>query len=374
MPGDTNKRLREALQAGIAGAVLVITPEIAMSTVVRLVELPQLRRLAKDPSFTFSIATKVTKATGELDYGAADALLRTRPGTLSKHLQRPASTPAERAEIAHAHARRRAEALRPGIAAAGGTLTIDLRTRSVPDARPTTIDFPIVVRPPASGRRVPSRAAMTDLREALGHLPQLVGVAAASSVRVTGATHLTVAFAIGAALPVTAIGVVEATDVHGQTWTVSASAGPAGLAQLDVEAHDLFGGAGPVAVFIDLVTPASAAGVEDLLATCAGQISALLTVRPAVPGRINADAASTIVGELAETIRSFATTHQTVTVHLLLRCPWPVALLLGRLCNTLLVYLYEHDSPGESGGYVPSLVVRSGAGGSPITDVLVPPD
>ena len=61
-----------------------------------------------------------------------------------------------------------------------------------------------------------------------------------------------------------------------------------------------------------------------------------------------------------------------------LRCPWTVALLLGRTLNALRVHLYEwEDGPDYSGAiasprYLPSLVVRSGAGGSPIESVILP--
>lgn len=34
-PGDTTRRLKEALASGLSGAVLVVTPEISRSTVVR---------------------------------------------------------------------------------------------------------------------------------------------------------------------------------------------------------------------------------------------------------------------------------------------------------------------------------------------------
>ena len=69
---------------------------------------------------------------------------------------------------------------------------------------------------------------------------------------------------------------------------------------------------------------------------------------------------------------------RTSEVHLLLRCPWTAALLLGRTLNTLRVHLYEwEDGPDDHGNptkprYLPSLVVRSGAGGSPIEDVSLP--
>ena len=83
-------------------------------------------------------------------------------------------------------------------------------------------------------------------------------------------------------------------------------------------------------------------------------------------------------GEVAADIRSLASAHQTTDVHLLLRCPYPIALLLGRTLNTLTIHLYQwEDCPkGDSGHgprYIPSVVLRSGAGGSPVHAVTAPP-
>ena len=64
--------------------------------------------------------------------------------------------------------------------------------------------------------------------------------------------------------------------------------------------------------------------------------------------------------------------------HVLLRCPWTVALLLGRTLNTIRVSLYEWEDGPDDGDsrvaprYLPSVVVRSGAGGSPIERVVLP--
>ena len=63
---------------------------------------------------------------------------------------------------------------------------------------------------------------------------------------------------------------------------------------------------------------------------------------------------------------------------LLLRCPWTVALLIGRALNTMRVHLYEwEDGPDDCGRigeprYLESMVVRSGAGGSPVESVCLP--
>ena len=66
-------------------------------------------------------------------------------------------------------------------------------------------------------------------------------------------------------------------------------------------------------------------------------------------------------------------------MHLLLHTPFPIALLLGRLANTLRVHLYEIEGgPADDGSetprrYLPSMVVHSGAGGSPVQQITAGP-
>jgi len=58
-----------------------------------------------------------------------------------------------------------------------------------------------------------------------------------------------------------------------------------------------------------------------------------------------------------------ASTHR---VHLFLRTPFPIALLLGRPLNTLEVTLYEWDDTGVAPRYVEVATVASGRGGGGI--------
>jgi TIR domain len=46
LPGDTPHRLTQALEGGLSGAVVVVTPDITHSHVVRGLELPRLLELA----------------------------------------------------------------------------------------------------------------------------------------------------------------------------------------------------------------------------------------------------------------------------------------------------------------------------------------
>ena len=90
-PGDTERRLEEALRSGLSGAVLLVTPDIAASSVVKEIELPHLLRLEAEGTFTLSIASTIKAEAGGLDYSAPDHLLsRTVPDL--KGLRQPKST------------------------------------------------------------------------------------------------------------------------------------------------------------------------------------------------------------------------------------------------------------------------------------------
>ena len=95
-------------------------------------------------------------------------------------------------------------------------------------------------------------------------------------------------------------------------------------------------------------------------------------------GRLEPAESATITGEASRVIRDLAGQFRTSEIHLLLRCPWTVALNLGRTLNTFRVHLYEwEDGPNCHGSfgkprYLPSLIVRSGSGGSPIEAVSLP--
>ena len=169
LPGDTSERLQEALSSGLSGAVLIVTPQIAASNVVREIELPALLQLATNPTFTLSIVSTITTdSSGSLDYLAPDRLLGTPEGTLSAFNQMLASTPTHRVEVARALARRRLELLRDDIAKAAGQLMIDLQTRIPPFAARHEAHLVVRLRPPADGQRRPHIRGLQDLEHFSG--------------------------------------------------------------------------------------------------------------------------------------------------------------------------------------------------------------
>ena len=380
-PGDTDRRLAEALESGLSGAVLLVTPEIAHSRVVREIELPQLLELESDEAFTLSVLSSIEREPGKLDYDAPDRLLAQPTGTLRRLKQEPAYTQRQRADAARAQCQRRMQAIRKEVEAAGRVLTIDVQTRIPPFAARTDADLVLRLRPPVDGDRRPHHQGLHDLKLFLADLPQLVALAGAEHVMVWGGAHLSTAYAIGAALPTTLIGRVEVVGTAGDIWALTGNApvpdGPNQL--LNVEsASSASASAGAVLVYLDLLPARSDATFDDLVADRAGQFAGAFHVRPMRDGNLRPEEAAAITGEASHVIRNLVGQFRTSEVHLLLRCPWTAALLLGRTLNTLRVHLYEwEDGPDDDGNptrsrYLPSLVVRSGAGGSPIEDVSLP--
>lgn len=370
-PGETNRRLEEALERGLAGTVLLVTPDILHSTVVRDVELPRLLGLAKEDGFTFSIGSTIRRNDGGLDYKAPDKLLEQPHGTLGSMLQQPVDTPAERAVLAHDHARRRIEALRPSIVDGSGVLRIDVQTRIPPFASRADSEIVLRLRPPLDGQRRPNRQGLEDLQHFLSGFPQLVALAGATKLCFLGGAHLSAAFALGSAVPTTLFGPVDVLDTGGNTWTLTGNArAPIEHQLIEVQSDEIREPTGPSLIYVDLLPTRSA--VESLLVP--RTVSRSVHVRPARAGNLSAGQASELVGELSHVIREIASVQRSNEVHLLLRCPWPIALLLGRTLNTLTCHLYEwEDAPSERDPlYVPSLIVRSGAGGSPIQSVTLP--
>ncbi len=378
-PGATDQRLTEALRLGLSGAVLLVTEEVARSRAVREVELPQLLRLADCPAFTLAIASTITNESGKLDYTAPDRLLQRRPGTLQQMKQEPVSTARDRADIARAQARRRMQAIREDVATANGVLVVDLQTRIPPFAARADADLVVRLRPPVSGDRRPHRRGVEDLMLFLADLPDLVVRAGAEHLHVRGGAHLSVAFAFGAAIPTTFRGRVEVAATDGKLWVLAGDAA-AGLAPLLTVESSTDGqpSEGPVAVFLDLLPTQSDVAFDHFIVANQPDLAAFLHLRALHGGSLDAADAAALVGEAAYRIRTLAGEYRTRDVHLLLRCPWNVALLLGRTLNTLRLHLYEwEDGPDEMGNpaqprYLPSLIVRSGAGGSPIERVLLP--
>ena len=288
-PGDTERRLAEAMQSGLSGAVLVVTPDVGASTVIRDTELPQLLALEAEGAFTVSIASTIGAEAGGLDYSAPDRLLSQTMPILKGLRQDPALTSREIADIARSHCRQRMETLRADIASAGQVIDINLQTRIVPSAIGPYADLVVRLRPPMPDDRRPHRQGLENLRLFLGDLPHLLEIAGARRARVSGGAHLSVAFALGAALPTTLLGDVDVVDTAGHTWTSSDNApAPAPSTRL-LQVIDRSTSGTPIGdavVYVDLLPTRSDPAFDRLVEARLGRLASVFHIRPVAEGNL----------------------------------------------------------------------------------------
>ena len=373
-PGDTERRLQEALTAGLSGAVLLVTPDICHSRVVREIEVPGLLDLEPDPAFTFAIGSTIPEpAPGgspgarSLDYAAPDTLLAQPAGTLRRFKQYPVFDAEGIAALARAIAAQRMAAVR---ALGSGNVLLDIHTRL--DPRATTSEVPLAVRtrPPSPGQRLPNPGIWPPVAAFLADLPRLLSVAGAQRLHIRGRAHLTVAFALGAAVPTTSAWPVTVEDEKGRTWGEPARQPYNQRITLREDAEAGVPGTAPgapVAVYVDLVpSPPPVDAFAAHLAAHPGRYARAVWLHPDPRELIRPEDAAALIAELSQQIRASVGQAAAHRVHLFLRIPFPIAVLLGRTLNTLEVTLYEWDDTGATPRYAETVTVASGRGGGPI--------
>ena len=236
---------------------------------------------------------------------------------------------------------------RPLVAAAGGVLNLTIQTRNIGQVYDRTgAQLDIRVRPSAH-ERLPDRHALEDLRRTLVLLPpDAVTRTGARTVRIGGGAHLSVALALGAALPSSRVGVLEIVDQRNAAWGSTTEAVLPEPRRLQIntatpEQASAVAERPRVAVYLDLLPTRSDAAFERYLDELPTGVVAHATIRPAGPGLLNPADAGDLAAETAALIREFSAAHANASVDLLLRAPFPIAVLLGRLSNTLRIRVYE---------------------------------
>lgn len=366
LPGDIEGRLEEALQAGLSGAVILVTPEVDRSEIVRFVEVARLLELARsDARFTLAVANAVVADDGagepRLDHRAPDRLLGQRPGTLMGLKQYRYLEPLHAAEIAAAMAMRRMTLIRESGASG---LEIDIQTRETPGAWRSTAALVVRLLPPAGARRVPEPASWAAFAPFLGALAGLLAEAGIRDVRIRGGAHLSAALALGAAIPVATTWQVAVIAGDGQIWEEGSLGGPV---EVGSEVGDI-GPAGHLAVMVDCVPGEAHDTFCDLVRRLGDQVCAALRLRCCSDSMLDAARGAATATTLARLIRDEAARRRTTVVHLAIRGPFPLAVLLGRRLNTLELVLYEWEATADGPMYIPTLTVASGRG-RPVLDV-----
>ena len=378
LPGEISCRLNEALNSGLSGAILLVTPGIRHSTIIKEIELPRLLELAEDPDFILAVAyvEEIKKLCGSYDYSLPDRLLDRTDGALKNFKQLPASTAVQRAELAAEFLRHRLRLAKSKSAEVNFSLNLDIQTRTAPTALSGDPHLMLRLSPPDRDERRPNPKGLQDFAAALEHLPQAVSNCRIKKISVRGGAHLSVAFALGAAFPTTRIGEVEVIDTKGEIWRLTGQA-PAPQSNpltriANIPLRNEAGKHGGVLIYADLLPERSDSAVKDFLDINENNFAGAAHLVGRDEKLLDPIDTPALVGELNSTIRDLAEKHNTREVHLLLRCPFPVAIQLGRVLNTLSVHLYEWENSSNLGTaprYFHSMFVQPGVGGSPIRSV-----
>ena len=372
--GTTTDRLEQALTIGLSGAVLVVTPEIAQSTIVKQRELPRLIELDEDPRFGLCIANEVPNSNdaSRPDYSAPDRLLGLAPTrTLGDKKQSTSRDLAGRLEIVRDLLLHRIEQIKPFVAESG-VLTISTQTRPVPSALDAgNADLQIRLQASAHGR-LPSQQGLIDLQAVLPHTSDAIHAANAPTVRLVGGMHLSVAVALGAALPETKIGHIEVVDLGGAVWSSSPGDDEpqthrVEVTPVDVAASSEIAGPAQVAVFVTLTENADPTAFKSLVNEQAGQLHAAQIVALTPDSPVDHREGARLSRTIANQLKRIAAEFGRADIHLAFHGPVTMAVLIGRLLNTLRVTVYEWDNPASGPRYTPVMTLEPGVTGGPIT-------
>ncbi|CAL9587141.1 hypothetical protein SUDANB106_05165 [Streptomyces sp. enrichment culture] len=379
-PGTTTDRLEQALTQGLSAAVLVVTPDIVHSDIVRERELPRLLQLDEDPAFSLCIANKIARAGSDTrcDYDAPDRLLRLAPSrTLADKKQSNMLQPSGESEIVRDLLMHRVEQRKPAIHSQNRAFTIRVQTRPAPFAMDAgEDDLHIRIRAATDGR-LPLREGLQLLQTTLPLTSDAVYATGAQTVRVFGGAHLSVALALGAALPETKIGNVEVVDTRGAQWMSAESGDDPLTSELYTQPVDLEQAQTPdshdrVAIFLSLTANPDQTAFEQLLHESSDGFAAAAVISVAGGDRLDPREAARLSTAAAQHIKELAAHSGCAEVHLAFHGPYTMALLIGRYLNTLRTVVYEWD--GAALGrprYTPALVLEPGVTRGPITEVLL---
>ena len=362
-PGEIDTRLREALESGLSGAVMVATPDVAHRKdhdAILDIEAPTIfDELDLNPDFTLAVLNTGVTATGELDHKAP---ARWYGRTDGKNYNQFCPADGSIATLGESMARDRLRKMRPRRD--DSVLTIDLQTRVAATSFIHTADLIFRTIPPVEGR-VPSRVAFGDLRSFLAWLPHAIAVEGAREARMVGGAHLTVACAVGAALPETSGIPLVVRATNGELWRLDpeGETSPGGVEIVPLE----WTGHGPaVAVLVDLVPTTAPPTFLEHLDRHPEDFARAYLVRSA--GCLDPSSAGPTARRVVDTLHDIVA-PTGADLHLFLRTPWGWAAQIGALLNTLSATLYEWDNTQNPARYVSTVTVAPGLGGGPITAI-----
>ena len=377
--GTTTDRLEQALTQGLSAAVLVVTPDIVYSEIVREREVPRLLQLDENPNFSLSIANTVPRSgsSSKCDYDAPDRLLRLSPKrALADKKQSNMLDIAGELEIARDLLMHRIEQRKPTLRAENRAFTIRVQSRPTSFAIDADDeDLHIRVNAAESGR-LPSAEGLHLLQKTLPLISDAIYASRAPRVQILGGAHLSIALALGAALPETKFGTVEAIDTRRGAWASEACKDDPlenviSVEEIDIPAQQAAVTHDRIAIFVSLTLGADRSAFERLLSSSPNPFTKAAIVT-ATTTQIDSREAGRLSSSIAQHIKKLAADSGRAEIHLAFHGPYTMAVLIGHHLNTLRTVAYEWEDDADHGPtYRQTLVLDPGLAGGPIADVLL---
>jgi len=376
-PGNTEERIEEAIRAGLSAAILIVTPDIVNSPVVRDREAPRLISLQEqDEKFALVIASSVSRSDGDgLNYDAPDVLLGLAPKkVLNDMIQRDVRTDAGRLEVVKGLLLNRVKQLKPVLASESRPLTISTQSRvetRALDANDADLDIRLL---PADDGKLPAALGVRDLQWTLPLVSDAARTAGAKAVQFSGGMHLSIAVALGSAFPETRFGQIEVLDLHGSVWSSSENTSdPATHSAVVSEVATTGPSTGParLGVFVSLTNSPDDSAFDAIVRSAETPLTRAVAITTS-NGHIDPAEGGRLAREIATAIRDAARASSTAEVHLAFHGSYALAILVGRLLNTLKTTVYEWvRSDDGTGTYLPVFTLEPDVAYGPITSVYL---
>jgi len=369
-PGTIEDRLEVALSDGLSAAVLIVTADVRRSNVIREREAPRLVELDEHNNFSLAIANEIPSphTAGEPDYGIADRILGFAPdAVLGQKKQVFSRLLNDRLVIVNDLVRHRLEVRRSKPAASQKMLDIAVQTRPPASAhdRYTGADLNIRANSDDSSRKGLSLVSRLALKSTLPIVGDAAFSVAPKGISIRGGAHLSASIALGATFPPTRFEPVVITDHRGQAWR-SDHAGPR-PSLLETPGPDSRRPGGPIAIGLFMAPAADTDAFADLVETLRVGYSKSFQIEGS--DFMDPSSGAETARYLAESIKQLARECDTQDVHLAFQGPFGLAVLLGRLLNTVRTHVYEFEDSGHRAEYELMFTLQLGRPDSPIVYV-----
>jgi hypothetical protein len=223
--------------------------------------------------------------------------------------------------------------------------------------------------------RLPSREGLHLLQKTLPLISDAIYASRAPRLQILGGAHLSIALALGSALPETKFGMVEVLDTHHGAWDSEACDDDpldnvVTVEDIVLPAQQAAVTHNRIAIFVSLAPGADSTAFEALISSSRYQFAKAAMVT-ATTTQIDAREAGRLTSSIARHIKQLAAASGRAEVHLAFHGPYTMAVLIGRHLNTLRTVAYEWEDEGGAPRYTPTLLLNPGIADGPIAEVLL---